>query len=61
MSLDYILGRTDEPRGKLYEYKPNLSNDPEMKKFIEMCFDPGSAMNEKLKQAVYDMLGEAGK
>ena len=58
VSLDYILSRTDEPRGKLYEYKPNLANDPEMKKFVEMCFDPGSPMNEKLKQAVLEMVGE---
>ena len=59
VSLDYIFGRTDEPRGKLYEYKPNLANDPEIKKFVEMCFDPGSPMNEKLKQAVLEMVEEA--
>ena len=51
VSLDYIFGRTDHPQGKLYEYKPNFSNSPEMQKFVEMCFEPGSAMNEKLKQA----------
>jgi len=61
VSLDYILGRCDEPQGKLYEYKPNLANDPEMRKFVEMCFEPGSAMNEKLKQTVLEMLGEAKK
>jgi len=59
VSLDYIFGRCDEPQGKLYEYKPDLSNDPEMRKFVEMCFEPGSAMNEKLKQTILDMLGEA--
>ena len=53
VSLDYIFGRCDEPQGKLYEYKPNYSDSPEMRKFVEMCFDPGSAMNEKLKQAEY--------
>ena len=62
VSLDYIFGRCDEPQGKLYEYKPKiLEEDKDMRRFVEMCFDPGSAMNEKLKQAVYDMLGEAGK
>lgn len=61
VSMDYIFGRCDEPQGKLYEYKPNYSDSPEMRKFVEMCFDPGSAMNEKLKQAVFDMLGEAEK
>ena len=58
VSLDYIFGRCDEPQGKLYEYKPNLSDNPEMRKFVKMCFEPGSAMNEKLKQTVLEMLGE---
>ena len=61
VSLDYIFGRTDQPQGKIYEYKPNLSNSPEMQKFVEMCFEPGSAMNEKLKQAVLEMLKEGGQ
>lgn len=61
VSLDYIFGRTDQPQGKIYEYKLNLSNSPEMQKFVEMCFEPGSAMNEKLKQAVLEMLKEGGQ
>ena len=61
VSLDYIFGRTDHPQGKLYEYKPNFSNSPEMQKFVEMCFEPGSAMNKKLKQAVLEMLKEGGQ
>ena len=59
VSLDYIFGRCDEPQGKLYKYRPDLTSDPEMQKFVEMCFEPGSAMNEKLKQTVFEMLGEA--
>lgn len=32
VSLDYIFGRTDNPQGKLYEYKPKIEQtDPEMK------------------------------
>lgn len=61
VSLDYIFGRCDEPQGKLYEYKPNFANNPEMRQFVEMCFEPGSAMNEKLKQTVLDMLKEGGQ
>lgn len=60
VSLDYIFGRTDEPQGKLYEYKPRLEeSNPEMEKFIEMCFDPKSPMNERLKETLANMLKEA--
>ena len=50
MSLDYIFGRTDQPQGKLYEYRPAYSPEREdMRRFIEMCFEPGSPANAKLK------------
>lgn len=59
VSMDYIFGRTDNPQGKLYEYKPKIEQgDPEMKKFVEMCFDPKSPMNERLKETLLQMLGE---
>lgn len=57
MSLDYIFGRTDNPQGKLYEYHPKIEQtDPEMEKFIEMCFDPKSPMNERLKKTILEMM-----
>ncbi len=60
VSMDYIFGRTDNPQGKLYEYKPKIQqNDPQMQKFVEMCFDPTSPMNARLKEALLQMLGEA--
>lgn len=60
VSLDYIFGRTDHPQGKLYEYKPKIEQgDPEMKRFVEMCFDPKSPMNERLKETLLQLLGEA--
>jgi len=60
VSLDYILGRTDNPQGKLYEYRPKIiENDSEMRRFIEMCFEPNSPMNERLRQTLVEMLGEA--
>ena len=59
VSLDYIFGRTDKPQGKLYEYKPKIAEDSEeMRRFIEMCFDPDSPMNERLKKTLLQMLGE---
>ena len=60
VSMDYIFGRTDNPQGKLYEYKPKIQqNDPQMQKFVEMCFDPTSPMNARLKETLLQMLGEA--
>lgn len=62
VSLDYIFGRCDEPQGKLYEYKPRVFEDDErMQDFIEMCFDPTSAANAKLKEAVLKLLQEQKK
>ena len=58
VSLDYVLGRTDNPQGKLYEYKPKNGYPADMANFVEMCFDPQSPMNAKLKQTLVQMLGE---
>ena len=62
VSLDYIFGRTDQPQGKLYEYQPKIiENNDELKRFVEMCFDPASPMNDRLKQTLIQMLGEVKK
>lgn len=62
VSLDYIFGRTDNPQGKLYEYKPKIEqNDPKMREFVEMCFDPESPMRDRFKQMLLDMLGDGTK
>ena len=58
VSLDYIFGRTDNPQGKLYEYKPKNGYPADMENFVEMCFDPKSPMNAKLKQTLVQLLGE---
>lgn len=61
VSLDYIFGRTDQPEGKLYSYKPKFSEENEQfRQFIEMCFDPKSPMNDKLKQALMEMVSKGG-
>jgi len=62
VSLDYIFGRTDKPQGKLYDYHPKIEKtSEEMRQFVEMCFDPQSPMNDRLKQTLLEMLGETKK
>ena len=62
VSLDYIYGRTDEPQGRVYEYKPKIEKAyPEMEKFIEMCFDPNSPMNGRLKESLLQMMKEGAE
>lgn len=62
VSMDYLFARTDKPQGKLYEYRPKITAGSEkMKQFIEMCFDPQSPMNEKLKQTLLQMMEEVPK
>ncbi len=57
VSMDYIFGRTDDPHGMYCEAKPKIEQSyPEMDKFIEMCFEPGSAMNERLKETLKQMM-----
>ena len=59
VSMDYIFARTDNPQGKLYENKPKLLvNTEDAQQFIEMCFDPESPFNERLKQTLLQMMGE---
>lgn len=62
VSLDYLLARTDNPQGKLYEHRPKIApGSEEMKQFIEMCFDPQSPLNEKLKQTLLEMMNDRRK
>ena len=56
VSMDYIYGRTDKPQGKTYKYKPRL--DPNMAKFVEMCFEPGTRSNKELRASILKMVSE---
>ena len=57
VSLDYIFGRTDKPQGATYEFKPRSTPErEELRRFIEMCFDPQSPMNGKLKETLLRMM-----
>ena len=59
VSMDYIFGRTDKPQGKLYKFKPKVTPEKEeLRQFIEMCFDPKSPMNEKLKDTLFQLMEE---
>ena len=62
ISADYLLGRCDDPQGKIYNYQPEyltnkLANSNEWKEFVEMCFDPNSSINNKLKEMIIQMAG----
>lgn len=56
VSMDYIFGRTDNPQGKPYNYLPKNFESDNIQKFVEMCFDPKSPFNGKLKQTLIEML-----
>ena len=60
VSTDYILGRTDDPHGKYYE-ADMLTQDERINDFIEMCFDPSTAANAKLKETLKKMIEEKNK
>ena len=62
VSLDYIFGRTEKPQGKLYNYQPKPAVDSdEMRKFVEMCFDPKAPVNQRLKEALLRIMTEEAK
>jgi len=57
VSMDYIFGRTDNPRGKLFDCKSQyIEDNKELKEFVEMCFDPKSPVNARLKETLIKLL-----
>ena len=56
VSMDYLFARTDQPQGKLYDFKPKIQDNEDVQKFIEMCFDPNSPMSGKLKDTLFQMM-----
>ena len=59
VSMDYIYGRTDDPHGASFDNHPKY--DPEMVKFVDMCFDPKSNANKRLRKMLLDMLLEGSE
>ena len=59
MSLDYIFARTDNPQGKSYDFHPQHDHQhEELRRFQDMCFEPGTPANPKLKDSLYRMMEE---
>ncbi len=59
VSLDYLCCRTDKPQGALYECKrPQEAIDHDKRQFIEMCFDPKTPENQRLKEMLLQMMME---
>lgn len=57
ISTDYMLGRTENPHGK-YFGEAALSKETQMDDFIEMCFEPNTNANLKLRQALKKLMEE---
>ena len=63
VSMDYIFSRTDRPQGKLYRYEPKefrekMQDKEAWEQFVELCFDPESPMNARLKEMLMLMVEE---
>lgn len=56
VSMDYLYCRCDTPQGRQYEFNPTIRNNDELRRFVDMCFDPESPMSEKLKATLVKML-----
>lgn len=66
VSMDYIVGRTNKPQGRLYENKPHLietmtKDNKELRDFVNMCFDPLSPVSQKIKDMLIKMIEEERK
>ena len=55
VSTDYLLGRTDNPAGKMYAQAESKEKTED---FIEMCFDPTTQANARLKEMLRKMMEE---
>ena len=58
ISTDYLLGRTDNPIGKLYT---QAKSGDKVDDFIEMCFDSKTQANARLKEILRKMMEENRK
>ena len=65
VSLDYIFGLCENPRGRYVCVTPEGAQEvvqckPDWSEFVEACFTPGSELNRRLKQMILNM-GEEEK
>ena len=65
VSLDYIFGLCEDPRGRYVCVTPEGAQEvvqckPDWSEFVEACFTPSSELNRRLKQMILNM-GEEEK
>ena len=58
VSTDYMLGRMENPHGK-YFGEQELSKSEKMNDFIEMCFEPNTKANQKLKEVLKKLMEDS--
>ena len=57
VSMDYIFAHCNDTHSKLYEVKPPAdTNNLELRKFVEMCSNSESPMNEKPKETILKII-----
>lgn len=57
VSLDYIFGRTNDPKGNLYNDRTlGIPDNTNVNEFIERCFDPQSPANARLKMLLTQLM-----
>ena len=61
VSLDYIFGRTDNPKGITQSknaLKSVLTDEDSVEQLMAMCFTPGTSFNDRLKETIAQVLQE---
>ena len=63
VSMDYLYCRTDEPRGKLYDYQPQALKDKteQNREIIEtnsLLTESKAPVNKRLKEALFRIMEE---
>ena len=61
VSLDYIFGRTDNPKGMTQSkdaLKSVLAEEGSVEQLMAMCFTPGTSFNDRLKETIAQVLQE---
>lgn len=60
VSVDYLVGRTDAPQGRLYQCRPKaLGENQTIREFVDQCFDPRGAIHDRFRDALIRVLEEA--
>lgn len=65
VSLDYLMGRTNNPPGKLYGHRPRPlrlqdQQTRDLRQFLDMCLYPHSPTHDRLRQVLADLIDREG-